>query len=141
MPIVGFGCAGRLDRRTLSHAFAAGYKMFDTSQAAEWYDEAELGEALASSGVNRSEIFLTSKLHPRDHGEASTLRSFPTSLRHLRTTYLDAFLLHYPRCFGNLCGGSTPEGTWRDSWRAMETLYERGEVRVLCPLRAHANAP
>lgn len=131
MPTVGFGCAGQLARGPILQALEAGYRLFDTSQAAEWYNEAELGEALAATTVKREDIFITTKLHPRDLGEQSTLDAFPNSLKRLHTTYVDAFLLHYPRCFGNLCGGKTASGTWRDSWRAMETLYERGEARAI----------
>jgi len=80
--------------------------------------------------VNRSKLFITSKLHPRDLGEQRTLDAFPTSLRRLRTDYLDAFMLHYPRCFGNLCDRQ-PEGDWAGSWRALEQLYERGDVRAI----------
>lgn len=131
IPMVGFGCAGRLGRAPLLQAIKAGYRLFDTSQATEWYLEDELGAAVNASGVDRGEFFLTTKLHPRDLGEARTLEVFPNSLRNLRTTYIDAFLLHYPRCFGNLCNHAAPQGTWRDSWRALETLYERGEIRAI----------
>ena len=131
MPMVGFGCAGQLGRTTLGHALAAGYMLFDTAQATEWYAEPELGAAIRASNVSRESLFLTSKLHPRDLGEQSTLKAFPRSLASLGTSYLDAFLLHYPRCFGNLCGPTPAEGTWRDSWRALESLYERGEVRAI----------
>lgn len=131
MPTVGFGCAGQVPRGPLGEAISLGYRLFDTSQAVEWYRESELGAAINASNANRSEVFLTSKLHPRDLGEQSTLRAFPSSLRNLHTSYLDAFLLHYPRCFGSLCGPLPPEGTWRDAWRALETLYERGEVRAI----------
>ncbi|EOD35746.1 hypothetical protein EMIHUDRAFT_362921 [Emiliania huxleyi CCMP1516] len=131
MPLVGYGCAGRIGRKPLGEALELGYALFDTSQASEWYLEEELGVALAMSSVNRSAVFLTSKLHPRDLGEQSTLRAFPASLRNLQTSTIDAFLLHYPRCFGDLCGGREPEGTWRESWRALESLYEQGQVRAL----------
>jgi diketogulonate reductase-like aldo/keto reductase len=130
LPLVGFGCAGKLGRAPIGQAIAAGYELFDTSQAVEWYTEDELGAAVNESDVPRERLFLTSKLHPRDLGEASTLSAFPSSQRNLRTQYLDAFLLHYPRCFGSLCSG-TPKGTWRDSWRALEALYERGAVRAI----------
>lgn len=131
MPLVGFGCAGQLGRVPLGNALSAGYKLFDTSQATEWYLEAELGEALRASSVPRSELFLTTKLHPKDLGEASTLKAFPMSLQRLGTDYVDAFLLHYPRCFGNLCPNGEPSGTWRESWRALEALYERGQARAI----------
>ena len=135
MPLVGFGCAGKLNHVPIAHAIRAGYRLFDTSQATEWYLEESLGEALRHSGVPlpREEVFLTTKLHPRDLGEQSTLDAFPNSLKNLHTAYIDAFLLHYPRCFGNLCppNGGQPAGTWRDSWRALETLYHRGLVKAI----------
>lgn len=131
MPLVGYGCAGRLGRAPLLQAIQAGYRLFDTSQATEWYLEEELGAALNMSGIDRKEFFLTTKLHPRDLGEARTLEVFPNSLKHLGTSYIDAFLLHYPKCFGTLCGGTTPQGTWRDSWRALEALYDKGQVRAI----------
>eukprot|EP00966_Prymnesium_polylepis_P110479 2556090-Prymnesium_polylepis.1 len=82
------------------------------------------------SGFDRAKLFLTSKLHPRDLGEQATLDAFPNSLRRLNTTYLDAFLLHYPHCFGNLCA-KEPQGTWRESWRALEQLHAEGRVRAI----------
>ena len=131
MPTVGFGCAGYVRKPALLEALAAGYRLFDTAQATEWYLEDELGAALAEAPhVNRSELFLTSKLHPRDLGEQPTLDAFPRSLARLRTTYLDAFLLHYPACFGSLCA-TPPAGTWRESWRALEALYDQGRIRAL----------
>ena len=132
MPLVGFGCAGKVPRGPLGEAFEAGFRLFDTAQAGEWYLEEELGAALNSSGVPRSSVFLTSKLHPRDLGERRTRDAVQLSLKRLGTDYLDAFLLHYPRCWGSLCGeGYEPEGTWRDSWRALEALYERGVLRAI----------
>ncbi|KAL1530681.1 hypothetical protein AB1Y20_001581 [Prymnesium parvum] len=130
LPMVGFGCAGYVRRHELLQAIHAGYRMFDTAQAHEWYLEEELGAAWQASGVGRTELFFTSKLHPRDLGEQSTLDAFPNSLRRLNTTYLDAFLLHYPRCFGTLCA-QPPQGTWKDSWRALEKLFADGRVRAI----------
>uniref|UniRef100_A0A7S4ESL3 NADP-dependent oxidoreductase domain-containing protein n=1 Tax=Chrysotila carterae TaxID=13221 RepID=A0A7S4ESL3_CHRCT len=130
MPAIGFGCAGHVRAAALVDGINAGYRLFDTAQATEWYLEEELGAAIATSGVARSSLFITSKLHPRDLGEQSTLAAFPNSLRRLRTDYLDAFMLHYPRCFSALCE-TEPEGGWRESWRALETLYDRGLVRAI----------
>ena len=128
--MVGFGCAGYVRKPALLDALGVGYRLFDTAQAHEWYLEEELGAAIAEGRVNRSALFLTSKLHPRDLGATRTLAAFPDSLRRLRTTYLDAFLLHYPSCFGSLCA-TEPEGDWRAAWGALETLYARGEVRAI----------
>ena len=137
MPLVGFGCAGYVRSPALQDAIDVGYTLFDTAQAQEWYLEEELGNAIGASKIERGQLFLTSKLHPRDLGAARTLEAFPYSLKRLRTTYLDAFLLHYPRCFGDLCpkdadGRPTePEGTWRDAWGALEKLYSEGKIRAI----------
>ena len=65
MPLIGFGCAGHVRRDSLVAAIAAGYRLFDTAQAEEWYLEAELGEAIRMSGANRSGLFITSKERAR----------------------------------------------------------------------------
>ena len=130
-PLVGFGAAGRLPASVLEQALDSGFRLIDTAQATEWYDESAVGIALKSRALNRSEVWLTSKLHPRDLGQQSTLAAFPTSLRRLHTHYLDAFLLHYPRCFGELCKDGVPNEDWRGSWRALEELYERKLVRSI----------
>lgn len=53
------------------------------------------------------------------------------SLKDLGTTYLDLVLLHYPECWGDLCAGAAPEGTWRDAWAALERLYAERTVRCI----------
>ncbi|KAG8468194.1 hypothetical protein KFE25_013277 [Diacronema lutheri] len=128
MPLVGFGCAGRLGAAVLREAYAAGYRLFDTAQAAEWYDEGALGEALA--GANG--VFVTTKVHPRDFGLAATAASIDRSLAALRVRSIDLVMLHYPRCWGELCAGArAPEGDWRDAWRALEAARVAGKVRAL----------
>ena len=135
IPMVGFGCAGRLGRAPLLQAIKAGYRLHLTPRAGDGVVPGgrvgRRGECFGARRPRRVLCGLTTKLHPRDLGEARTLEVFPNSLRNLRTTYIDAFLLHYPRCFGNLCNHAAPQGTWRDSWRALETLYERGEIRAI----------
>ena len=53
------------------------------------------------------------------------------SLEDLRTDRLDLFLLHYPQCWEGLCGNDEPEGTWKDSWRALEDAVLNGSVRAI----------
>lgn len=139
MPRVGFGCAGRLGADVLGEALRAGYRAFDTAQAWEWYDEPRLGEAIAASDVPRSALFITTKVHPRDFGPSATPAALRDSFRSLRTDVLDAVLLHYPGCWGSLCGGKKAEGGWREAWRALEAAYDAGTVRAIgvCNFGAH----
>lgn len=133
MPRVGFGTAALGDgtAEAVKWALEAGYRSIDSAQAREWYREDLVGRAIAESGVPREDLFLTSKLHPRHLGRETTTRQLDKSLRDLGTEYLDLFLLHYPQCWGRLCDGVEPEGTWRDSWRAMEALVAAGKIRSI----------
>jgi len=132
MPLIGFGTAGlgKDTERAVSWALEAGYRSIDSAQAREWYREDLVGNALAKSGVARDELFLTSKLHPRHLGYETTTTQFEKSLEDLNTEYLDLFLLHYPKCWGSLCA-MEPNGTWQDSWRALEDLFRSGKVRAI----------
>ena len=107
LPRVGFGTAGlgAGTEQAVRSALAAGYTLLDSAQAREWYREDLVGAALRASAVRRSDLFLTSKVHPRHLGFQRTQRQVDVSLRELDTEYLDLLLLHYPKCWGDLCGG------------------------------------
>ena len=95
LPMIGFGTwplRGHPAHAAVSAALAAGYRHIDT--ATMYGNEAEVGRALADSGVSRDEVFLTTKLRPSDAGhERSILRK---SLRSLGTEYVDLWLVHWP---------------------------------------------
>ncbi|HXW88528.1 MAG TPA: aldo/keto reductase [Streptosporangiaceae bacterium] len=95
MPEVGFGTWRlRADQARLAvrAALAVGYRHIDT--ATMYGNEDEIGQALADSGVSRSDVFLTTKIRPSDVGrERAVLRR---SLRALATDYLDLWLVHWP---------------------------------------------
>ncbi len=95
MPVVGFGTwklRGDQARAAVREALAVGYRHIDT--ATMYANEDEIGQALADSGVDRADVFLTTKIRPSDLGrERSVLRR---SLRALRTDYLDLWLVHWP---------------------------------------------
>mmetsp|Transcript_1888 Transcript_1888/g.5511 ORF Transcript_1888/g.5511 Transcript_1888/m.5511 type:complete len:403 (-) Transcript_1888:530-1738(-) len=133
MPMVGFGTAGMSDRTDQAVAWAldSGYRLLDSAQAQEWYREDLVSAALQRSGVARGNVFLTSKLHPRHHGTVSASRQLNQSLAAFKTEYLDLLLLHYPRCWGDLCGKVRPQGTWQDSWRALEQAVDDGRLRAI----------
>ena len=57
---------------------------------------------------------------------------FEQSLADLGTSYLDLFLLHYPRCWGSLCTEEEGQvGTWQGAWRELEALVDAGKVRAI----------
>jgi diketogulonate reductase-like aldo/keto reductase len=99
-------------------AIEAGYRHIDT--AAIYMNEAGVGKGVKSCGLDRSELFLTSKVWNGDQGYESTLKACETSLRKLDTAYLDLYLVHWPVA-----------GKYRDTWRAMEKLYRDGKVRAI----------
>lgn len=132
MPIVGFGTAGLGPgaRDAVRHALQVGYRHIDTAQAREWYREDLVGEGIVASGIPRSDLFITSKLHPRHFGYNSSIIQFELTLQDLGSAYVDLFLLHYANCWGNLCK-EEPEGTWKESWRALEQLVRAGKVKAI----------
>ena len=72
----------------------AGYRHIDTAKA--YGNEEGVGRGIATSGVPREEIFLTTKLWNADQGYDSTLRAFDESLKRLGTDYVNLYLIHWP---------------------------------------------
>ncbi|KXS21527.1 hypothetical protein M427DRAFT_272620 [Gonapodya prolifera JEL478] len=130
IPLIGFGTAAlRNPKESISRALESGYRLLDTaSDTGPWYrTESVIGELLAN---RRQKVFLTSKVHPQDLGAVATLHSFEKSLKNLRTDYLDMLLLHYPRCWGDMCSRPS-EGTWKDAWKVLEREYKKGRIRAI----------
>ncbi|PRW20855.1 glyoxal reductase [Chlorella sorokiniana] len=133
MPTVGYGTAGlvELTADAVFTAIRIGYRLVDSAEACEWYQEDLVGWGWRASGIKREHLFITTKLHPRHHGYWTTLEMFAKSLRELQTDYIDMMLLHYPECWGSLCSeDKPPEGTWQDSWFALEQLVREGKLRA-----------
>lgn len=98
MPVLGFGTLDRehpeLRQRAVETAFATGYRLIDT--AASYNSERDVGRAIAASGINRFELFVTTKLWPADYGYDAALKAFDLSLAKLGLDYVDLYLLHWP---------------------------------------------
>ncbi|MGN0072233.1 MAG: aldo/keto reductase [Coriobacteriales bacterium] len=120
MPVLGYGVY-QVTRdeceRCVLDALDAGYRLIDTAQS--YFNEEEVGSAIAKSGVAREEVFLTSKVWLEHYGYEACRASVEESLRKLGTDYLDLMLLHQP--FGDAYG----------AWRALEDLYEEGHLRAI----------
>lgn len=135
--MIGLGGASGVRKGQVRAALAIGYRFIDTAQAYQWgYHEDEVGAAIHSSGVPREDLFIQTKIHPEDLGYNATRRAFQRSLERLNTTYVDSLLLHKPACWEGACS-QKPEGTWQDSWRALEELYDTGTVKAIgmCDVR------
>lgn len=124
IPAVGFGTYKTGD--VLSNAIAQGYRHFDT--ASFYGTEATLGQAVAESDIPREDFFLTSKLWKTEMGYDAALRAFDATLERLGTDYLDLYLIHWPRPDLELEDWAKLD---RETWRALERLYESGLVRAI----------
>jgi 2,5-diketo-D-gluconate reductase A len=95
MPMLGFGTwqlAGRRAYEPVRSALEVGYRHIDT--ATMYRNEADVGQALKDSGVDRAEVFLTTKLPPGNAGRARA--TLTESLRALGTDHVDLWLIHWP---------------------------------------------
>ncbi len=80
--------------KTVTAALEVGYRSIDT--AAAYGNEAEVGDAIAASGLARDEIFVTTKLWNNNHGRDAALRAFDHSLERLGLDHVDLYLIHWP---------------------------------------------
>lgn len=127
IPAVGFGTWQLTEgvHEVIEHALQAGYTHIDT--AAVYKNEQEIGEAIKKNGIDRSSLFITSKVWNNDRGYDNTLRAFETSLSRLQMDYLDLYLIHWP-------ANPTRENAQQenaDTWRALEELYQAGKVKAI----------
>ena len=127
VPAVGFGTYKTSDESgVLSAAIEQGYRHFDT--ASFYGTEDALGRAVAERGLPRSDFFLASKLWKTEMGRDAALRAFDATLERLGTDYLDLYLIHWPRPNLELEDWAKLD---RETWRALEGLYESGRVRAI----------
>ena len=124
IPVFGFGTykvtSGVYE--TVSSALALGYRHIDTAQM--YGNEAEVGRAIADSGVPREELFITSKLDNGNHEPAAARASFDKTLADLRTDYVDLFLIHWP--LPTLYGGDVAL-----PWPVLEEFHAQGRARAI----------
>ena len=123
MPQLGLGVwqvPGDRVADVVTTALEAGYRSIDT--AASYGNERGVGEALRRSGIDRDDLFITSKLANSDHGFDKALRAFDASLERLGLETLDLFLIHWPLPARDL---------YVPTWKALERLYSEGRVRAI----------
>lgn len=124
IPALGLGVLlseGGEATSAVSTALQAGYRLIDT--AAAYFNEREVGQGILESGVDRADVFLTTKLWMTDYGFDSALRAFETSTAKLGVDYLDLYMLHWPWP-ANMSHTIA-------AYRAAERLLAEGRVRAI----------
>jgi diketogulonate reductase-like aldo/keto reductase len=138
IPYIGLGTWKLTDRQLLSEligaAYEKGYRLIDT--AAAYSNEIAISKAISENGINREDLFISDKVWNTSRGYEAVRKACQTSLKKLKTDYLDMYLIHWPasmKLYPN----------WReinaDTWRGMESLYEDGIVRNIgvCNFKIH----
>lgn len=123
VPQIGLGTWPLSDREAasaVSTALEVGYRLIDT--AAIYGNERGVGKGIRDSGVERSQIILTSKVRGADHGYDSTLRAFDSSAKRLGLEQIDLYLIHWPLPEKNL---------YVDTWRALIKLRDDGKAKSI----------
>ena len=122
MPYFGLGVYLSQDGQEVINAIQwaveAGYRHIDT--AAIYHNERGVGEGVRNCGVARDELFVVSKVWNTEQGYDSTLKAFDDTMDRLGLDVLDLYLVHWPKA-----------GKYKDTWRAMERIYDEGRVRSI----------
>jgi diketogulonate reductase-like aldo/keto reductase len=122
IPILGLGTyrsgIGRQTREAVKIALQTGYRMVDT--ATIYGNERDVGRGIRESGVERDEVFVSTKLWNSDHGYDKTKTALAKSLEMLDMDHVDLYLMHWP-----------VRGLRLESWKAMEELHKEGLARSI----------
>lgn len=123
IPVLGLGTYP-LDNneaeRVVARALEVGYRLIDTAE--NYRNEEGVGRALRASGVERAQVFITTKFNAEWHGEDLAARAFEASARRLGVNYIDLLLIHWP---------NPEQDRYVDAWRGLISLREAGLVRSI----------
>jgi diketogulonate reductase-like aldo/keto reductase len=129
IPKIGFGTwevAPRDVTNAVSTALKVGYRLIDTAQM--YNNEEGVGTAIRESGIDRSDIFLTTKLHPNSYGHRNALEAFEASLSRLGLEYVDLYLMHWPAPFGSN-DAAVNSRLRKETWHAFEEIHKSGRAK------------
>ena len=120
IPTLGFGVY-QIDEKhceqAVLNAIDVGYRLIDTATA--YQNERQVGNAIKVSGIDRKDLFITTKLWLNQASYDGAKIQFEQSLNLLQVDYIDLYLIHQP--FGDIYG----------AWHAMEELYEQGKIKAI----------
>jgi len=128
IPQIGFGTWQTTEsvQKTVKAALEAGYRHIDTADI--YGNEEEIGEAIEESGIERKDLYLTTKIWNSNRSAQGVKYSVEQSLKKLKTSYLDLLLIHWP-------ANEKQFENWKEinaeTWKAMEELYKSGVVKTI----------
>jgi len=123
MPTLGLGTSPMGDEETevaVLAALRAGYRLVDTAE--NYGNERGVGRGIRASGIDRDEVFVTTKFNRRWHGYDEAQEAFANSAERLGLERIDLFLIHWP---------NPRQDRYVDAWRGMLTLLEDGRVGAI----------
>ncbi len=123
IPQLGFGVFQIPPEETteaVARAFEVGYRHIDTAKA--YGNEAQVGAAVNASGLDRSEVYVTTKCFNTDHGYEQATRAFKESYDRLELSYVDLYLIHWP---------VPSQDMYVETWQAFIDLQKEGLVRSI----------
>jgi diketogulonate reductase-like aldo/keto reductase len=123
IPQLGFGVFQVPPRETeevVLRALEAGYRHIDT--AAAYRNEGAVGQAIRASGLDRGDVFLTTKCFNDDHGHEEAKRAFHASLERLEVDYVDLYLIHWP---------VPAHDRYVETWKAFIEMRDEGLIRAI----------
>lgn len=123
MPALGLGTWPMNDREAesaVAAAIEAGYRLFDTAE--NYRNERGVGRGIRASGIDRSEVFITTKFNGNWHGYEEAQQAFDKSAERLEVSYIDLLLIHWPL---------PKQDRYVDAWRGMNRLLDDGKVKAI----------
>jgi 2,5-diketo-D-gluconate reductase A len=123
MPALGLGTSPMGDRKAeeiVTAGLRAGYRLIDTAE--NYRNEGGVGRGIRGSGVDRDEVFVTTKFNERWHGEAEARQAFANGAERLGLAHIDLLLIHWP---------NPQKDRYVDAWKGLLSLLEDGSVRAI----------
>ena len=131
IPAIGFGTwqipSGNEAYNAVTAALKSGYRHIDTALA--YGNEASVGQAIRDSGIDRKEIFVTSKLPAEVKNDALAHRYAAKTIKNIGLDYIDLYLIHAPWPWNDMGADFTKQNI--EIWKVMEEFYEKGSTRSI----------